>query len=227
MNTDHLFLAAVVSLTLPAAAVNVITDPGFETTAAGSIADTGGIEIWSNYSDNNAGDELRDALIQTIVVHSGSQALQFPVNHSATATGGFGIVYHNTGDNLTTAGIENQTWEYSFWVYTTGGTGVMDFQFIPSNELNQDQFPAGSTGSVDAATLVPDTWTEITGSFTTEDYALDPTRMKVNFLSPPDRGQASFYLDDIHLAVVPEPSTALASLLGAGLLLGLRRRRGA
>lgn len=226
MTSNRLTLASAFAfLTLPAAAVNVVSDPGFETAVVGPIDDTGGFKIWSNYSDHDNDDQLRDALIQTVVVRSGSQALQFPVNQSATATGGYGIVYHNTGDNLSTADIEGKTWEFSFWVYTTGGAGMFDYQFIPSNELNQDQFPAGATGSVDAATLSPDTWTEISGSFTTDDYPLDPNRMKVNFLSFADRGQASFHIDDVNLSVVPEPSSALATILGGGLLAGLRRRR--
>lgn len=213
MKSGFVVIACSAVAAFPVLAANVITNPGFELGAAGQLPDSGGVEQWSSFTETP-----NNSIIQSAIVHSGSQALAL----DAAVAANFTIVYQNTGDNLTTASIENTTWNWSFWVYTAGtGTDSFTYQFMPSNSLNQDQ--PGATGAIAANTLVPNTWTLISGSFTTTDHALDPTLMKANFLSFPGAGTETFYIDDVLLESVPEPSAAL--LCGLGGMAFLRRRR--
>lgn len=212
MKTGLIAIACSAVTVFPAVAANVITNPGFELTAAGPLADSGGFEQWSSFTET-----ANNSVIQTTVVRTGTQALAL----DAAAGANFSIIYQNTGDNLTTVAIENTTWNWSFWVYSaTSGPDNFTYQFMPSNSLNQDQ--PGASGTVTASALLPNTWTLVSGSFTTTDFALDPTLMKVNFLSFPGAGTSTFYIDDVSLESVPEPA---APLLGALAFLTLLRRR--
>jgi len=202
-------------LALPAFAANVITDPGFELTVAGQLPDSGGTSQWSSFTET-----ANNTIIQSTIFHTGTQALAIDAANGS----GFAIVYQNTGSSLTTAMIENTTWNWSFWVYTLGtGVDSFNYEFMPSNSLNENQ--PGASGTIAANILVPGTWTRFSGSFSTGDFALNPTLMKANFLSLPGAGTATFYIDDVELSAVPEPGSALLSTSAAlGLLV---RRRGA
>lgn len=215
MTTSRLPLPAIIlatSLPIAAQAANVLVTPGFEGLPAGTVADIGGVNIWSNYNDT-AGN----AVIQSAIVHSGTNALQ--LNTNPTGTQGFSIVYQNSGASVPVATVENTTWEYSFWVYTTGGTGSFDYMFMSSNELNQDQ--PGAVTTLTASDLPPNTWTLVSGSFVTPDASPDSDRMKANFRS--FNGTSTFYIDDVSLSPIPEPASL--GLLAFAPALLLRRRR--
>ena len=209
-------LVALLSVLAPLSShgANVVVDPGFELIPAGNVTDNGGFAQWANYNDT-AGN----IVIQSTIFHSGIQALQ--LNTVTTGTQGFGIVYQNTSTTLTPSQVENITWNYSFWVYTPGGAGSFTYEFISSNGDNVNQ--PGATGVITASSLAANTWTEVSGTFTTLDATPDSDRLKANFYSFNGTGTSSFYIDDVSLSAVPEP--AALGLLALAPLLALSRRR--
>jgi len=195
-------LFLLLSAAAPSKGVNVVADPGFELSTPGAIADNGGISQWGNFNVT-AGN----AVVQTSVVHSGANALV--LNANPTGSQGFTIVYQNSGSTLAAPQVEGQKWNYSFWVYTPGGSGSFDYDFPASNPNNQDVLPAGANGTVVASSLTANTWTLVSGTFTTADYTPDRTRMKANFRC--NNSTSTFYIDDINLSLVEPPKWLGAS----------------
>lgn len=196
LSPENRILLSLLALATSATGQNVISNPGFESSVAGSIPDNGGVTQWGNFNVT-AGNSV----VQSTTVHSGSNALA--VNVNPTGTQGFTIIYQNSGATLTAAQVENRVWSYSFWAYTPGGSGTLDYSFPASNPDNQDMYPAGSSGVLSASAIPANTWTQVTGTFTTTDYSPDRTRMKANFISI--NGTSTFYIDDINLSPVEPP----------------------
>lgn len=210
----HLVIAALSAFVpLAATGANVVADPGFELAATGSLPSGDGNGKWDNFSATPT-----NIVIQSTIFHSGIQALKL---NALTGPQGFGIVYQNTGTTLTTSLVENTTWNYSFWVYTPGGTGSFTYEFMSSNVGNADLHEASAV--IDASSLLPNTWTQISGTFTTLDTATNSDRMKANFYPYEGAGTTSFYIDDVSLSSVPEPASL--GLLALAPILMLRRRR--
>lgn len=210
-----LLAALLAVLPLPALAVNVITDPGFENTAIGDLPGTGAPLVWNYVGENPA-----NMPVQSNIFRNGTKALAL----DALNLDDFSSVSLTTGSTLTSAQIVNKTWNWSFWVYTSA-TNADSFYY----SFGTTSFPNNaSEGTVVANTLLPNTWTQISGSFTVGSSVPDNPQLAVEFISfpaggPPGAGTSTFYIDDITLQSVPEPSTSLSMLAALGLLA--RRRR--
>ena len=187
------------TLALPALAqTNVLSVPGFEGLSAGTIADNGGVNQWGNYNDT-AGN----CVIQTGIVHTGTKALELNVN--PTGSQGYSIIYQNTGTTVPANVVKTNTWNYSFYVYTTSiSGGSFTWAFFPSSTANEDQ--AGASGTIAASSLSVSNWTQVSGSFTSGNFSSSGTPdMKAAFSQV--NSTATFYIDDVVLTtnVLPAP----------------------
>ena len=194
------------------AQTNVLSHPGFEGLAAGTIADNGGVNQWGNYNAT-AGN----CVIQSSVVHGGTNALELNVNTGGSQ--GYSVVYQNTGSTVASNLVVNHTWYYSFYVYTPStSSGTFTWAFYPSDSLNQDQ--TGASGSIAASSLTADTWTQVTGSFTTTTYGFSSgatPELKATFSET--GSTATFYLDDVTLTtnVIAGTGNTVAAASTAGI----------
>jgi hypothetical protein len=171
---------------------NVLSHPGFEGLADGPMADNGGVNQWGNYNAT-AGN----CVLQSSVVHSGTNALELNVNTGGSQ--GYSLVYQNTGSTVASNLVVNHTWYYSFFVDTPStSSGSFTWAFYPSDSLNQDQ--TGASGTIAASSLTADTWTQVTGSFTTTTYSFSSGAtpdLKATFSE--SGSTATFYIDKVTL----------------------------
>ena len=194
------------------AQTNVLTFPGFEGLSPGAILDNGGLNQWGHFNVT-AGN----CVIQSGIAHGGANALELNVN--PTGSQGNSIVYQNTGTSVAANVIQNTTWHYSFWVYTPSATGgSFTWAFFPSDSFNEDK--TGASATIAASTLSVNTWTQVTGSFTTTTYTFNASatpEMKADFSAV--NSTATFYIDDVVLTTnsLLRPSIHIAPADTAGV----------
>jgi hypothetical protein len=194
-------VAAHLLLIFPARAVsNVLSSPGFEGLPTGAVADNGGGNKWGNYNDSPG-----NCIIQSTIVHSGTNALELNVH--PTGSQGYSIFYQNTGATVASNAIVNRTWYYSFYVLAASGNGSFTWAFMPSDSLNEDK--PGASATVAASALTAGAWKQISGSFTTTTYSFGAgatPNMKAQFSQTDSAG--AFYIDDVVLSTNALPAPA-------------------
>lgn len=214
-------VATVVSC-LPAAAANLLVNPGFEL-GTGTDAD--------NWSEIEASGDPLNATPTTDRVgtnpHSGSFAMQLSyVNTATPGTGSNAEIQQLTALNSVVPG---QSYDYSFYARRVGelGAGTVVFaeiQFLDSDGSNGGGVKGGSgllqiqNGLTEAYTLF--SFPGIVAS-ADSDAALVMLRVSGGAV---ENSSATMLVDDmVFESPVPEP--AALSLLGLGALALVRRRR--
>jgi hypothetical protein len=211
-------------------ATNLLNAPGFEGLTPGAVSDGSDNNVWASF---NGGQN--NMSVSTAYARSGTQSAQLGPNGANQFAG---LRQNELDSFMGPSDIEGKTFEYSFWVfYATGDAPDKNFKW--TLEANNPFNTAGPTfqtsGTIDVSSLIADSWTEFNGQITMP--VVDPAETNPNliinrvgmkfeqngYVNGDSTG--SFYIDDVSLAVIPEPSSALLLGLAGGLVAFGRRRR--
>jgi hypothetical protein len=171
------------------AALNLVSDPGFEGSELGNPALTG--SPWINPNYNPPFSLLNNVTIAASNPHSGNNAAQLT---EAMVNGMADSAYLAQSISLTAG----SPYAVSFWamapISTTGSLTVT------LNGMSATQGPLGISG---------------TGVYTEYSYTVDPMLSSgfLYFIWTGSTTGASAYLDDVSVTPVPEPTTMIAGAL--------------
>lgn len=208
--SDHYESGAVSDMKLTSGlSTAVVNDPAGGGSKVLQITDTSTMVEWI---------ELRPSYDSSGILKLGAGS---PVNYGNLVTFTFDLYLPSPGTAESfTAVLRLKTDQHA--------TAYKDFELEvglnPTNSANQNKWYRNQTISF----LLPETFMSGGNTYTAD--TLSPILAFRDTSARPEGAGAGgstgvmVYLDNVHLAITPEPRPAILCLLGTGLLLGLRRR---
>lgn len=199
------FLVALPLCGLPAAAQNILLNPGFEDTSLGALVTSPGLQAWYDQGP------LPASTITDTFARSGSQSLM--ITAGLDEAGSF-VPYPSQTLPLPTENLGNRSWNWSFHAYleeTIPEETTFDVMFFLLDP--EDNIVAASLTTIQSGSVPLGVWTEFSGSFEVGD--LDDKAgyvFSVGVLGIAGASPVSIYFDDFSLAagasVPPDSSSA-------------------